>query len=189
MSRKTMAALIAQANATIEDNTTGAISASDVRTLIKDFIDTLTPGFGAVGDDAVTLPLVGLTPVVIPYDTTFAMTADFTAVLAAGTVKRNALGLPTVNNRITFVADVSCQSGSEVGFSLFRDGVNVPGGTVVTTQGAGNVVQASFSVLNATPLAGDPVYEVRCAKLNGAAANVDLTLMRFILEVIPTIGP
>lgn len=189
MTRKTMVALLAQADATLADNATQDISAADVRNLIKDFIDTMTPGFGAVGKDAHTLVALGVTPVVVPYDTLMAVTTEFTANLPAGTVTRNALGLPTVNTRITFFAGVTGPSGNEVSFTLQRDGVNVPGGFTVSGMGATNPVQGSFEIINATPVAGNPVYRVMAAKINGAAANVDLSNVRFILEVVPTIGP
>jgi hypothetical protein len=184
-----MVALKAQADATIEDNITGAISAADVRNMIKDVLDTLTPGFGAVGRATQTLTALGPTQQVVTYDTLLAVTADFTANLALGTVQRNALGLPTVNNRVTFFAQVDCPAGNEVSFTLFRDGVSVPGGCTISGQGNGNPVEGSFAIINSTPIAGDPVYKVMASKISGAAANVVLTEVRLILEVVPTIGP
>jgi len=184
-----MTALKAQADSTIEDNITGAISAADVRNMIKDLIDTLTPGFGAVGRATQTLVTLGPAAQVVTYDTAMAITPDFTPNLALGTVTRNALGLPTVNTRVTFYAGVEAPAGSEVLFTLFRDGVSVPGGFTVSCQGNGNPVQGSFEIINANPLAGDPVYKVMAAKISGAASNVILTDVRFILEVVPTIGP
>jgi hypothetical protein len=188
MTRKTMTALKAQADATLPDNAIHDISAADVRQMIKDVIDTLTPGFGAVGRATQTLVALGVTPQVVTYDTLMAVTVEYTAVLAAGTVQRFALGLPTVNNRVSFFADVECAAGNEVNFQLYRDGVLIPGGCTVSGQGIGNPVGATFSLLNATPIAGDPIYKVMATKLTGAAANVTLIDVRFILEVVPTIN-
>lgn len=188
MARKTIVALLAQADTTIEDNITGLISASDVRNMIKDFINTVKPGFGAVGNDLHTLLNLGLPLQVVPYDTLLAVTEDFTVNLATGEVTRLALGLPTVNNRITFYAGVAAPAGNEVVFSLFRDGVNVPGGTTVSGQGIGNIVEGSFEIINGTPIAGDPVYKVMASKISGAAADIELSNVRFILEVVPTLG-
>jgi hypothetical protein len=189
MARKTLTALKAQADATIPDNATHLITAAAVRTLFKDFMDTMTPGFGAVGRATQTLVNLGVTQQVVTYDTLLAVTVDFTAVVAAGTMQRLALGLPTVNNRVTFFAQVDCPVGNEVNFTLFRDGVSVPGGCTVSGQGNGNPVEGSFTIINATPIAGDPVYKVMASKISGAASNVILTEARFILEVVPTIGP
>ena len=183
-----MVALLAQADATIEDNVGGLISAADVRNMFKDFIETMTPGFGAVGNDLHALVGLGLPQQVVPYDTLLAVTADFSANLAAGEVTRNALGLPTVNTRITFYAGVAAPAGNEVVFSLFRDGVSVPGGCTVSGQGTGNISEGSFEIINGTPVAGNPVYKVMASKISGAAADVELSNVRLILEVVPTIG-
>lgn len=189
MARKTMAALIAQANATLADNTTHLITAAVVRNMFKDFIDTVTPGFGAVSRATQTLVNLGAVQQVVTYDTNLAMTADFTPNLALGTVQRLALGLPTVNNRVSFFAQVDTTAGNEVSFTLFRDGVSVPGGCTVSGLGAGNPVEGTFSILNGTPIAGDPVYKVMASKVSGPASNVILTEVRLILEVVPTLGP
>jgi hypothetical protein len=188
MPRKSIADLLVQADTTIADNTTGDISAGDVRDLLKDIIDTFKPGFGAVGNDLHTLVNLFTTPVVIPFDTLLAVTADFTANLGAGTVTRNALGLTSTNTRVTFYTDMATQDGSEVVFSLYRDGVNVPGGTTASGRGLGNVVEASFEIINAQPIAGDPAYEIRASKITGAASNVELSNTRLICEVVPTLG-
>jgi len=186
--RKTVSALLAQADATLEDNTTGAITAADVRALIKDVIDTLAPGFGAVGSPSVTLTALSATPVAVPYSELLAVTADYVATLAAGTVKRVSGGMPTVNNRILFFASVDTSSGAGVTFTLLRDGVVIPGGVTVVGRGAGIPVSASFSNINATASPGDPVFEVRAAKTTGGPVDVILTNVRFILEVVPTLG-
>jgi hypothetical protein len=49
-------------------------------------------------------------------------------------------------------------------------------------------VQGSFEIINATPIAGNPVYKVMVSKISGAAANTNLIDVRFIAEVVPTIG-
>jgi hypothetical protein len=188
MTRKTIVALLLQADTNLPDNTSGDISAADVRDLLKDIIDTFKPGFGAIGNDLHTLVALGITPVVIPYTTLLAVTADFTANLVAGQITRNSLGLPSTNTRVTFATDMACQDGSEVVFSLYRDGINVPGGTTASGRGLGNITEATFEIINAQPVAGNPVYEVRASKITGAASNVDLTNVRLILEVVPTLG-
>jgi len=189
MARKTMFALQAQADATLPDNTTHDISAADVRTLIKDFIDTMTPGFGALGADIATLVALGVTPVMVVLPNLMAITADFTTFgPTSGQIRRNALGLPSTNTRVTFYAGISCDVGNEVVFSLYRDGVSVPGGCTISGQGNTNITEGSFEVINAQPLAGDPVYEVRASKISGGIDDVELTDVRLILEVVPTIG-
>jgi len=189
MARKTMFALQQQADATLADNTTHDISAADVRAMFKDFIDTMTPGFGALGADTATLVALGATPVMVVLPNLLAITADFTSFgPTSGQLRRNALGLPSTNTRVTFYAGISCDTGNEIVFSLYRDGVNVPGGCTISGQGASNIVEGSFEVINGVPVAGDPVYEVRASKISGGIDDVELTDVRLILEVVPTIG-
>jgi hypothetical protein len=188
MTRKTMLALIAQADATLEDNTTGAITAADVRNLIKDVIDSFAPGYGAAANPLVTLPALGITPQIVKYTQNLAQTPEYAMSLAAGTITRLAQGLPTTVNRVSFYADVAAPAGNEVVFSLFRNGVDIPGGTTVSGQGAGNVSQAAFSVGTTSPDGADYTYDIRATKISGGADNVELSNVRFILESVPTLG-
>lgn len=188
MTRKTMLALLAQADATIEDNTAGNISAVDMRTMIKDVIDSFAPGYGILSADTTTLLALGITPQTVHYTTVLAQTPEYTVTAAAGTVTRLAQGLPTTVNRISFYADVATTTGNEVAFTLIRNGLTIPGGTTVTGQGAGNVANASFSVGTTSPDGQDYTYAVHAAKINGAASDVILTNVRFILESVPTLG-
>lgn len=188
MPRKTVLALLAQADATLPDNITQAISAADVRSMVKDITETYSPGYGALSQPLVVLPALGITPVVVPFAAVLAQTPEYVCVPAAGTIQRLAGGLPTTVNRVSFYADVSCPTGNEVVFSLFRDGVDIPGGTTVSGQGAGNVVQAAFSVGTTSPGAADHVYSIRASKISGGADNVEVSNARFIVEYVPTIG-
>jgi hypothetical protein len=188
MTRKTMLALIAQADATIEDNTTGLISAADVRTMIKDVIDSFSPGYGILSADTTTLVALGVAFQTVHYTTILSLTPEYTAVPASGTVTRLAQGLPTTVNRLSFYCDVAAPTGNEVAFTLSRNGVTIPGGTTVTGQGAGNLANASFSVGTTSPDGANYTYAVHASKLTGAAADVTLTNVRFILESVPTLG-
>src|SRR5512139_1714072 len=90
MTIKSMNELLAQADATIEDNTTGNITPSDVRNLIKDLIDTLSPAYGAIGiTTPVVFPLTATPTALVPFDTNLANVAShYTNNLAAGQVTR-----------------------------------------------------------------------------------------------------
>jgi len=186
--RKSILALLTQADATIEDNTTGAISAADVRNLIKDVIDTFAPGYGIVSSESLNMAALGVTPRAIPFTTTLAATAEYTVVLASGSITRLAQGLPSTVSRVSFYADVAAPAGDEMVFSLFRDGVDIPGGITVSGQGIGNRVQAAFSVGTSAEDSLDHVYDIRASKVTGGADDVELDNIRFIIESVPTIG-
>jgi hypothetical protein len=189
MTRKTMLALLAQADTTLEDNTAGGITPADIRAMVKDIVDSFCPGYGAATSVNLTMAALGTTPRAIPYQTKLAETAEFVVVLNAGTIKRLAQGLPTTVNRVSFYADVAAASGAEVSFALYRNGAAVPGAAMtVTGQGIGNFSLAAFTA-GLTSLDGqDYVYEVRAAKISGATDDVQLSNVRFVVEVVPTIG-
>jgi len=105
-----------------------------------------------------------------------------------GTIERLAGGLPSTVNRISFNCDLAAPAGDEVVFSLFRDGVDIPGGTTVSGQGLGNFVQAAFSVGTTAEDALDHTYTIRASKVTGGADNVELANVRFFVEYVPTIG-
>ena len=188
MARKTMLALSAQADTTLADNLTQDISAADVRNMVKDFIDTMAPGYGIASADTLTLVALGVAPQVVTYDDILAMTNDFIVTPGAGTVERLANGLPSTVQRVSFNCDLAAPAGDEVVFSLFRDGVDIPGGTTVSGQGLGNFVQAAFSIGTSAEDALDHIYDIRASKVTGGADNVEIANVRFFLEYVPTLG-
>lgn len=188
MTRKTMLALVAQADSTLADNITGDISAADVRNMIKDFVDSVTPGYGIASNDSLTLVALGIVAQIVTYDIVLAATADYVVTPLAGSIQRLANGLPSTVNRVSFNCDLASPTGDEVVFSLFRDGIDIPGGTTVSGQGLGNLVQASFSVGTTAEDALNHTYDVRATKISGGADNVELANIRFFIEYVPTIG-
>jgi len=188
MPRKTVLALLAQADATLPDNITQDISAADVRVMMKDTIETYSPGYGIASNDALTLVALGVTPQIVTYDVTLAQTSEFVVTPLAGTIQRLAQGLPTTVNRVSFNCDLAAPTGDEVVISLFRDGIDIPGGTTISGQGLGNLVQGAFSVGTTSPGAADHVYDIRASKVTGGADNVELSNIRFFIEYVPTIG-
>lgn len=188
MTRKTILALLNETETALPDNTAGLITAQAVRELLADIIDTFSPGYGIVSTDSLTISALGISPRVIPYIVTLAQTDEYTIVLASGTVTRLAQGLPTTVNRISFYADVAAPQGDEMVFSLFRNGVDIPGGITVSGQGLGNRVQAAFSIGTTTPDGADYTYDIRVSKITGGSDDVELNNVRFILESVPTLG-
>jgi len=73
-------------------------------------------------------------------------------------------------------------------FSLFRNGVDIPGGITVSGQGIGNRVQAAFSVGTTSPDGADYTYDIRASKITGGSDDVELDNVRFIVESVPTLG-
>jgi hypothetical protein len=184
-----MLALLAQADATLPDNTTHDISAADVRQLIKDVVDSFAPGYGIVSSANLTLAALTATPRVIPYVTILAQTPEYTIGLGAGTITRLAQGLPTTVNRISFYADMEAPAGNEIAFAVTRNGVAIPGGITVSGQGATNFTGVALSIGTTSPDGADYAYAVTAARLTGGGTlNLAMTNIRFILESVPTLG-
>ena len=101
--------------------------------MVRDIIDSFSPGYGAASSVNLTMAALGATPRAIPYATLLAQTPEFVVVPGAGTIKRLAQGLPTTVNRVSFNADVAAASGSEVAFALYRNGAAVPGAAMTLT--------------------------------------------------------
>jgi hypothetical protein len=188
MPYRTIIDLRAEVGAKFPDNTTGLITPVQVRDMFKDVIDTFAPGYGIASIDSLTLVALGITPQVVTYDTLLAETDTYSVDPALGAITRLARGLPSTVNRISFYADVSAPTGDEVVFSLFRDGIDIPGGGTVSGQGLGNVIQVAFSISTTAEDNLDHTYDIRALKVTGGADNVELANVRFILEYVPTIG-
>ena len=187
MPRKSITALLAQANTTLPNNATQEITAADVRDMVKDITDTFAPGYAAAAIAALLMPALGAVPAVVTYNTQLVLTADYIVNLAAGQITRVSNGLNPTFNRVSFYSGVAAPNGNEVLFQLYRDGVAIPGGVGVSAQGAGNIVAASFSIPTAAADALNHVYEVRASKISGGIDDVTLSNVRFIFEYVPTV--
>lgn len=187
MPRKTIAALLLQADATLPDNNAQEISAMDVRVLIKDFLDSIAPGYAALSNSSLTISGLGVTPVPLTFQPPTLITPEF-SVPNNVSVTRLAQGLPSTVTRLTFNAALIAPNGDEVVFSLFRDGINVPGGTTVSGRGGNNPTEVSFSALSAKQDGTDSVFSVRVSKISGGADDVDLDSLNLICEVVPSLG-
>ena len=124
MTRKTIVELLAQADATLPDNTTGLIDPADVRNMIKDFLDTVRPSYAAMRIAS------GISKAVTTTFSTFqwatqvaAQSPDWTVSLASGTVQRS--GGPATT-RFTFSIDAVAPNNMLVTFALFINGVETP---------------------------------------------------------------
>jgi hypothetical protein len=189
MTRKTMLALLAEADANLPDNATHLITAAAVRSLIKDVVDSFSPGYGIVSNANLTLAALTAVPRVIPYVTTLAQTPEYVVGLGAGTVTRLAQGLPTTVNRISFYADMEAPAGNEVAFAVTRNGVAIPGGVTVSGQGATNFVGVALSIGTTSPDGADYAYAVTAARITGGGTlNLVLANARLIVESVPTLG-
>lgn len=131
--RKSITELSAQADATIEDNTIGAVSPADVRNMVKDFLDAIRPAYGIITQTGNPTQNLGTTPVKMLFNNRQDSDIDETNSSAAD--GRVSVLNPGVEE-VTFTVDVECTAGRFISAVLYKNGIATP--WRVTTTGAGN---------------------------------------------------
>lgn len=184
--RFTIADLVAQADATLPDNTTQEISAADVRNMVKNFLATMKPSFAAMRTNiSHVIALNNVSPVIItPFDIIASQDPpEMTPTLVGGTIVHSVTGLGNtkVTDRITFFMGCSGTSGAELTFTVFVGGTPTDIVGRVSTTGAGNVVTAALSGLLTRTI--DTTYTIRVQASNNA--NYTFTNGTFRVENVP----
>jgi len=183
MTRRTTHDLLAQANATLPDNTSELITAADVRAMVLDILDTLTPVYGGIGmTGSVPLALTS-TPIILPFTLNIVEhPPDWVMDAAAGTLTRNVpASLPGVVSRFYLSGIFFGQANTDVTFQLFRNGAATPWRGVQAGRGTGRGVSAAFTIIDYTldPVA---VYDMRVSGV--PSNNVTFQNVTFIGENI-----
>jgi hypothetical protein len=172
MTIKSMNELLAQADATIQDNATGDITAAEVRTMIKDLIDTLSPAYGAISCASDVIVLTATPVAIAPFTSTAAATPGFyTTNLTAGTVTRLVQSASLAGATDIIVVDGECAGPNNnlVTIHLYKNGAPTGFEMSVTCLGAGRPVSYNFVGLVYSASPGDAVYDIR---VSGDAASV-----------------
>lgn len=179
MARKSIQELVAQADATIEDNTTGNVTPADVRELIKDFLNAVRPAYGYLSKPGASPQVFGLTAVKLAWTTGFDSDATETTSNATnGSIARTERGACT----ITFNADIEAAANRFITFTLYKDGLATPWRITGNGAGSGNPVAVGFTAIDyADPAA---TYEIwATAEINGVTVNVGNAAL--VLQVLP----
>lgn len=162
MTIKSILELLAQADATLPDNTAQEISAADVRDMVKNIIDTMSPGHGVarIVTQAITL---GPTPTKLtPFASTDTTPGYFTANAAAGTLTRTLNGVAGSTVQTLVSGQIAGNNGNEVTLTLYVNGAPTAFRQTVSTSGAANRVAFNIAALNY--IAGaDGVFDVRAS--------------------------
>jgi hypothetical protein len=184
MARKTYFQLLAQAAATLEDNTTGNITPADVRGMVTDFLDSFAPAYGVlqtVTPFTVTAQLVD--GAALPFDTVYIANApEWVANAAGGTVQR--ADSPNTS-QITVQLTLETNNGRQVTATVYRDGVPTAFSASVTGAGAGNPVGLNIFVVSTSSAAA--TYDVRL-RSDVAATSVTINSAIFIGQAVPLRG-
>jgi len=150
MARKTMEALTAQAANTLADNIVEDISPADVRNMVTDFLDTMTPAIGGLLQPNVTL---NLTTAAMPLAMASAIahpSPEWTVNLPNASMSRVVPpSAGAMNNQFWIAGSLSGTNNADVTVTLYKNGAATPWQTVVTSRGPGVEVAFSFSAIDA----------------------------------------
>jgi hypothetical protein len=161
------------------DNTVGDITPIDLRTFLVDYIDSISPAYGAMGITSLARTL-HQTFSEMDWETQIAATLpEFTCNTSTGKITRND---PKTTNRIEFNMDIEAANNTTIYAALYVNGVITPFTTSCTGRGANNPVVMNFTGLHYSD--GPAVYDVRVkAEVNNSA----VTFLNgvFIVEAVP----
>src|SRR4051794_41169742 len=150
MARRTIQALIDQANSTLADNLTGDISPGDVRTLFTDLLDTVAPAYGGLSQTS-TSQNVSTTATPLVMGAVIAHTSpEWTCTPATATMVRAVP--PTaggMTNQFWITGNVSGPNNVDLTVMLYRNAAPTGWENMVTLRGAGIEVPFVFNALDA----------------------------------------
>jgi hypothetical protein len=158
--RYTVVDLKTQLNTTLADNTTGLISAQDVRDGMQSIVDSitvvsaLTTGNNVTG---VSVPGISTTPSELPASFYTTEGSGDPALLEARGNPDGDLQVKTTIGLLQVGFDVTIETanGTDIGFTLTQNGVAVPMAIIISGRGTGNPVSASGSWLFTSLVAND----------------------------------
>jgi hypothetical protein len=186
MAIKSIVQLLAQADATIEDNNTQNITAADVRAMFKDFLDTMGPGYGVLVTPGTFPKACTAAPSIIsPFTAVDEVTAGyFSASAANGQIDRliASAGIAGATNFVTFTGSVNGPNNSNLTVEIYRDGVATGIKTSVTCTGLTDDVGLNMVGLD-YKAGADAVFEIRASSIpNG---NHNFSNMQFLIQSQP----
>jgi hypothetical protein len=181
MTRKTMVELQAELALLLPDNNAGEISPADVRTVIGDLIDSLTPAY-AVLDISVPLllPTIAQNYLAIPFQTAMVVQQpEFSANTSAGVITRTQ-GIATTQMLVQLSVEFS--SSSQLDFEIFVN--SIASGFVSRVQGNGNGRPVTVSLIGLTYQAGPATFELRVRGESGTTSAI-ITAAKFLCSAVP----
>lgn len=180
MARKTMVQLLAEIVAAFPDNNAGAITPAALRSFLTDFVDSISPAYGAFSTTAgAVIPLTN-TPSRLPFQAVVvAQLPEFTlSAPAQGQITRND---GEATNTITFQIDFAAANNSVVTFRVYKNGVGTSYTAVRTSTGANDIADINVEATVYDP--NPATYEIRASIVpNG---NITVNEALFIARADP----
>ncbi len=172
MTIKSIEQLLLQADTDLADNTTGQISAADVRTLIKDFLDTIGPSYGVMNLTALAKACTNVASAVSPWTAVEEQTAGYyTISVANGQITRlvTTAGLVGATDFVTCTGSVNGPNNSNLTLELYKNGA--PTGIKQSVTCTGTSDNVGFNIVGLEYSTADAVYELRALSVPNGNHN------------------
>lgn len=180
MARKTMVELTAEIATLFADNTSGAITPAKLREFCQDFVDTMTPAYGAISIAGPLAATVGITDQLMVWSTTYvAQNPEFLTDPATGKITRDQA---IVTNRISVNIDVEMATNRELTATLYKNGVPTVWRAKCSGSGAGRPAILSLEAIDYSDVAVEYQLYVQA---DAAGTAVTYSNGIFIVNAVP----
>lgn len=180
MARKTIVELLAEIGTLFPDNTSGAITPAKLRQFLNDFVDTMTPAYGALSIPGPLAQTVGVVDVLMPWSATYvAQGPEYTTDPATGKVTR---AQTVTSNRITVNIDVDLAANRELTATLYKNGVATAWRAKCSGSGAGRPAILSLDAIDYSDVAANYQLYVQA---DTAGTNVTFSNSIFVVNAVP----
>ena len=153
MARKTIVELLAEINSLFADNTSGSITPAKLRSFCTDFVDTMTPAYGALSTPGPLAATVGTVDQLMVWSSTYiAQSPEYTTDPATGKITR---AQTIASNRISVNIDVDIASNRELTATLYKNGVATPWRAKCSGSGSGRPAILSLDAIDYSDVAVD----------------------------------
>jgi len=182
MTIRSIIELLAQADADLPDNAAGLISPADVRGLIKNLLDTLSPAYGAIQCSGVSKVLSASPVVLSPFTAAVTATAGYYQTnLTNGTITREIGTAGIAGATDFFIADGAVEGPNNdlVTVTLFKNGAPTAYSVSVTCQGTGRPVEWNMAGIVYSAAPGNASFDLRAS---GDAGSKIFSNLDFLIQ-------
>ena len=179
MTRKTIVELTAEIATLFADNTSGAITPAKLRQFCTDFVDTMTPAYGALAINTLAAT-VGVTDQLMVWQSTYvAQNPEYTADPATGKVTR---AQTVTSNRIVVNVDVELAANRELTATLYKNGAPTTWRAKCSGSGTGRPAILSLDAIDYSDVVADYQLYVQADQ---AGTAVTYSNGIFVVNAVP----
>ena len=180
MARKTIVELQAELTTLIADNTSGLITPANLRQMIGDFIQTMTPAYAVLSSLAATVRLANITPAALPWLVEdIAQLPEFTTNIATGIIRRDE---SIASTHVSVNLDIEGPNNTLIVAELYANGVPTNWRAAANCLGAGRPVVLSLEAIHYSAVPVNYQIYVR-SDVNGVSITFSNGV--FLCSVLP----